>query len=90
MCHYVHQVLADLVCLLFDAGQVVYSGFKDFFFFFQDKAACCCYWKVGYEGRHTEPTIKCMSCLCRAERNLIILSGATTFTCTHPDPGLLL
>lgn len=32
MLHYVHQLVANFVCLPFGAGQVVYSGFIFFFF----------------------------------------------------------
>ncbi len=31
MLHYVHQLVANIICLLFGAEQVVYSGFLDRF-----------------------------------------------------------
>ena len=31
MLHYVHQLVSNSVCLLFDAGQVVYTGFVELF-----------------------------------------------------------
>lgn len=31
MLHYVHQIVTNLVCLLFDAGQMVCSGFLESF-----------------------------------------------------------
>ncbi len=39
MSHYVHQVVANFVCLLFGAGKVVYSGFIRAFFCGEQLAA---------------------------------------------------
>ncbi len=48
MLHYVHQLVANFVCLLSGAGQVVYKAFSI------ETSSCCC-WKGVDKSGETEP-----------------------------------